>query len=221
MLHIEERLSSFARLITQNFDMKVHFAGQVPSITTNEMFIPPLEDTPLAFQRAKFFVAHESGHELFSVMDLKEKASKENAWLPHILNSLEDARTERKMVKKLEGLKDDFDVNVKQIIDEWDVDKMPLHTQVLHGLYLRGKELDTTFLSKEANEWLDKLSIKIQRAVTGKDSHVALVQSRIIHKVIKNLLPSKPPKQSGNQLSGNGTGYQSMGNLRNSWASLI
>ena len=136
--HIEDRLRSFARLMTQNFDLKVHFLeGVTPSITTNEMFIPALNDSPKAFLRAKFRVAHESGHDLFSEMNLKAEANKTSLHLGDILNALEDARIEERMIQRFEGLTQDFQENVLDILSEWDLSNIPTHEQVLHGLYLR------------------------------------------------------------------------------------
>ncbi len=195
-MHIEDRLRSFARLITQNFHLKVHFAGTIPSITTNQMFIPPLQDTPLAFQRAKFHVAHECGHDLFTVMHLKEKANEVDVRLGDILNSLEDARIERLMVEQFEGLKDEFEVNVKEILTEVEVQKIPLHQQVLHGLYLQGIGFDTDFFSNEAKAYLVKLSPLIQAAVEAKDTYDVFKVSEKILQILKNLFP--PQKKKAN-----------------------
>ncbi len=73
--YLEDRLRSFARMITGNYKLKVIFTGTGASITTNRMYVPPLENTQEAFSLAKFLVAHESGHDIFSIMDLKEKAA--------------------------------------------------------------------------------------------------------------------------------------------------
>lgn len=196
MAHIEDRLRTFAKLLTQNFDLKVYFVGETPSITTNEMFIPPLKDTQEAFKSAKCMVAHESGHDLFSVMDLKDKASKECVWIGDILNCLEDARIEIKMCKQFEGLKADFDTEVKKITDQMNIYTLPLHKQVLHGMYLRGKEFDTDFLTKKAQKILDSLSSKIQDAVSQKDSLGVLDISREIFSLIEDIFPDINNNQS-------------------------
>jgi hypothetical protein len=68
--YIEDRLRSFARMITGNYRMKVIFTGTTAAISKDIMYIPPLENTQEAFTLAKFLVGHESGHEIYSVMDL-------------------------------------------------------------------------------------------------------------------------------------------------------
>ena len=88
IFHLEDRLRSFARMISGNYRLKVVFTGTVASITTDIMHIPPLEDTPEAFSLAKFLVAHECGHEVHSVMDLKHNVAKRSILLADILNSL-------------------------------------------------------------------------------------------------------------------------------------
>ncbi|MCH8296018.1 VWA domain-containing protein [Candidatus Poribacteria bacterium] len=193
--HIEDRLRSFARLMTQNFELKVHFLeGVTPSITTNEMFIPALNDSPKAFLRAKFLVAHESGHDLFSEMNLKAEANKTSLHLGDILNALEDARIEELMIQRFEGLTQDFQENVLEILADWDVEKMPLHEQVLHGLYLRGRGFDTWLFTAEANTCLDDLSYEIQEAVKTQNSFGVLNISKTVFAKIIGLFPSDCPK---------------------------
>jgi len=129
--YLEDRLRSFARMITGNYKLKVIFTGSVASITTNQMLIPPLENTHEAFSLAKFLVGHESGHDLFSVMDLKEKASKKSILLGDILNSLEDARIETLMTQRFEGLDALFDAEIRKIIDERNYSTVPLSIHCL------------------------------------------------------------------------------------------
>ncbi len=219
--HIEDRLRSFARLMTQNFELKVHFLeGVTPSITTNEMFIPALNDSPKAFLRAKFLVAHESGHDLFSEMNLKAEANKTSLHLGDILNALEDARIEELMIQRFEGLTQDFQENVLEILADWDVEKMPLHEQVLHGLYLRGRGFDTWLFTAEANTCLDDLSYEIQEAVKTQNSFGVLNISKTVFAKIIGLFPKKPPQMdtdseknargSCSHPKGSGGGFQSI-----------
>ena len=133
--HLEDRLRSFARIITSNYNLRVIFTGSVASITTDRMFIPPLEDTPEAFNKAKFLVAHEAGHDIHSIMDLKEKASKRSVLLGDILNSLEDARIERLMTERFEGLHALFEEEIRKIISGNDYSRIPLSIQALPDLY--------------------------------------------------------------------------------------
>ena len=193
--HIEDRLRSFARLMTQNFELKVHFLeGVTPSITTNEMFIPALNDSPKAFLRAKFLVAHESGHDLFSEMNLKAEANKTSLHLGDILNALEDARIEELMIQRFEGLTQDFQENVLDILSEWDLSNIPIHEQVLHGLYLRERGFDMSGFSSEANGYLDDLSSEIRKAVGAPNSFGVLDVSKKVFANIKGLFPSDYPK---------------------------
>ena len=209
--HIEDRLGSFARLITRNFDLKVHFLeGVTPSITTNEMFIPALQNTSQAFRRAKFLVAHECGHDLYSEMDLKTEANKTSVHLGKILNALEDARIEELMIKRFEGLTDDFRENVLDILKEWDMEKMPTHEQVLHGLYLRGRGFDTESFTTEANTYLDDLSSEIRQAVGAPNSFGVLNLSKKVFAKIKRLFPSDPPKEDTASGKGSSRGFVSI-----------
>ncbi|MBD3183122.1 VWA domain-containing protein [Candidatus Poribacteria bacterium] len=185
--HIEDRLRSFARMVTGDYDLKVIFTGSTASITVGEMRIPPLENTKDAFSLAKFLVAHESGHNLFSIMDLKEKASKESALLADILNSLEDARIEGLMTRRYEGLDALFEAEIGKIIGEKDYSRIPLSTQTLHGLYMMGKGYDTSPIPKEARDLIYSMGKLVDKAVKAKDSHGVLQVSREIYGKLKRL----------------------------------
>jgi len=185
--YLEDRLRSFARMITGNYKLKVIFTGSVASITTNQMLIPPLENTHEAFSLAKFLVGHESGHDLFSVMDLKEKASKKSILLGDILNSLEDARIETLMTQRFEGLDALFDAEIRKIIDERNYSTVPLSIQALHGLYMMGKGYDISPITEEAQDLISGMRDLVDRAVKAKDSHGVLRVSQQIYEKLKHL----------------------------------
>ena len=185
--YLEDRLRSFARMITGNYKLKVVFTGQVAAISTNQMFIPPLENTQEAFVLAKFLVGHESGHDLFSVMDLKEKASKKSILLGDILNSLEDARIETLMIQRFEGLDALFDAEIRKIIDERDYFTVPLSIQALHGLYMMGKGYDISPITEEAQNLISKMRDLVEQAVKAKDSHGVLRVSHQVYEKLKHL----------------------------------
>ena len=182
--YLEERLRSFGRMITGNYKLKVIFTGSVASITTGTMFIPALENTQEAFSTAKFLVAHESGHDIHSVMDLKEKASERSIFLADILNSLEDARIEKLMIQRFEGLHELFEQEIHQIISENDYQNIPLSVQALHGLYMMGKGYDISPISSEAQQLISPLDKLVNQAVTTRDTHGVL---RISEKILEKL----------------------------------
>ncbi len=185
--YLEDRLRSFARMITGNYKLKVIFTGTGASITTNRMYIPPLENTQEAFSLAKFLVAHESGHDLFSIMDLKEKASKRSVLLGDILNSLEDARIEKLMTERYEGLGLLFDAEVGKIVDERDYSEIPLSVQALHGLYLMGKGYDISPISQDAQDLISDMKDLVGKAVKAKNSNGVLRVSQQIYEKLKHL----------------------------------
>ena len=87
---VEPRLRSFARVVTQNFGLKVMFQGEVACIGDNWMQIPAVENTEKGLSRAKYLVAHECSHGLYSQLDIKEEAGEKDSRLPYILNALEE-----------------------------------------------------------------------------------------------------------------------------------
>ncbi|MFC1718085.1 VWA domain-containing protein [Candidatus Poribacteria bacterium] len=185
--YIEDRLRSFARMITGNYRLKVIFTGTTASITNDLMYIPPLENTKAAFTLAKFLVGHESGHDIFSVMDLKEKACKKSILLGDILNSLEDARIERLMTQRFEGLDALFDAEIRRIIDERDYSTVPLSIQALHGLYMIGKGYDITPITEEAQDLISDMGDLVEKAMKAKNSHGVLAISDQIYERLKHL----------------------------------
>jgi len=185
--YLEDRLRSFARMITGNYRMKVVFTGQVAAISTNQMFIPPLENTQEAFSLAKFLVGHEAGHDLFSVMDLKEQASNKSILLGDILNSLEDARIEVLMTRRFEGLGAPFDTEIRKIIDKRDYSTVPLPLRALHGLYMMGKGYDISPITQEAQDLISGMKDLVDEAVKAKDSHEVLKVSEQIYEKLKHL----------------------------------
>ena len=185
--YLEDRLRSFARMITGNYNLKVIFTGKAAAISTNQMFIPPLENTQEAFTLAKFLVGHESGHDLFSVMDLKEKACKKSILLGDILNSLEDARIETLMTQQFEGLDALFDAEIRKIIDERDYSAVPLPLQVLHGLYMIGKGYDISPITKEAQDLISDMRDLVEKAMKAKNSNGVLKVSQQIYEKLKHL----------------------------------
>ena len=185
--HLEDRLRSFARMITSNYKLKVIFTGSVASITTDKMYIPPMEDTPAAFSKAKFLVAHESGHDVYSELELKEAASKRSILLGDILNSLEDARIERLMTEQFEGLYALFETEIRRIISENDYQKIPLSVQALHGLYMIGKGYDLSPLSSEARNLISGLDKLAEEAVSAKDNYEVLKIAEKVYEKLKHL----------------------------------
>jgi hypothetical protein len=187
IFHIEDRLRSFARIITGNYKLKIIFTGDSASITTDLMMIPPLEDTPSAFSIAKFLVAHESGHDIFSELTLKANVSVRSTFLADILNSLEDARIERLMTDRFEGLQSLFEESIHKIIKQNDYSKIPLSVQVLHGLYMMGKNYDTSMLSKEARNIISKFQNDVSESNNAKDSRGVLKVAERIYEQLKHL----------------------------------
>ena len=185
--HLEDRLRSFARIITSNYKLKVIFTGSVASITTDRMYIPPLEDTPAAFSKAKFLVAHESGHDVYSELELKEAASKRSILLGDILNSLEDARIERLMTEQFEGLHALFETEIGKIISENDYQRIALLVQALHGLYMVGKGYDLSPLSREARKLISGLHKLAKEAVSAKDNYEVLKIAEKVYEKLKHL----------------------------------
>ena len=184
--YLEDRLRSFARMITDNYRLRVIFTGSVASITTDRMFIPPLENTPEAFSKAKFLVAHEAGHDIYSIMDLKQKASERSVLLGDILNCLEDARIEKLMTKRFEGLHALFEDEIRKIISANDYAKIPLPVQVLHGLYMMGKGYDTSRLGSEAGKLISGLAKLVEQAVNA-DNHGVLGFAEEIYEKLRHL----------------------------------
>jgi cobalamin biosynthesis protein CobT len=185
--YIEDRLRSFARMITGNYRMKVVFTGTTAAISKDVMYIPPLENTQEAFALAKFLVGHESGHEIYSVMDLKEKASKKSILLGDILNSLEDARIERLMTRRFEGLDALFDTEIRKIIDGRDYSAVPLSIQALHGLYMMGKGYDISPITQEAQDLISSMRDLVDKAMKAKDSNGVLKISEQVYEKLKHL----------------------------------
>ncbi|MBM3282961.1 hypothetical protein FJY90_01780, partial [Candidatus Gottesmanbacteria bacterium] len=153
---VEPRLRSFARLITQNFSMRVRFQGEMACIGNGWMQIPAVEETEEGLSRAMYLVAHECAHDLHSQLDAKEKANGIDKRLPHILNVLEDARVEKLMIKRFEGLEDNMRVNIQKIVSKWEKD-MPIASQLLGGMFLVGRGFDTGMLSDDSQKILDWL----------------------------------------------------------------
>ena len=185
--YIEDRLRSFARMITGNYRLKVIFTGATAAITKDIMYIPPLENTQEAFTLAKFLVGHESGHDLYSVMDLKEKASKKSILLSDILNCLEDARIEGLMTRRFEGLDALFDTEIRKIINDRDYSTVPLSIQALHGLYMMGKGYDISPITKEAQELISDMRDLVEKAMNAKNSQGVLAVSNQIYEKLKHL----------------------------------
>jgi cobalamin biosynthesis protein CobT len=185
--NLEDRLRSFAKIVTGNYKLKVIFAGDSASINAERMMIPPLEDTPEAFSIAKFLVAHESGHDLFSELNLKADVSRRSMLLGDILNSLEDARIEKLMTDRFEGLQSLFEESINRIISQNDYDRIPLSVQVLHGLYMMGKGYDTSMLSDEAKKTISPFQKEVTKAISAKNSREVLKVSEMIYQRIKHL----------------------------------
>jgi len=190
---IEGRLRSFARLITRNFQLKVIFEGERAYLTPERMQIPPVENSPKAMSRAKFYVSHECGHALHSDFSVMVQAKREDKRLGDILNSLEDARIEKLMISNFPGLEKDMDKNIREIIDDWDVSKMPLAMQLIYGLYLLGRNYDVGFFSQDAQSLLYELTPEIKSSSEAKDCNGVLEQSRLILEKIDKII-EEPPK---------------------------
>jgi len=190
---VEPRLRSFARLITQNFKLRVLFQGEEACMGDGWMRIPPVEDTQEGLLRAMYLVAHECGHEIFSQLDIKEKAGKKDKRLPHILNALEDARTEKLMIRRFEGLEDNMRVNIQKIVGKWNED-MPIGTQLLGGMFLVGRGFDVAMLSEDAQRILAWLKPLITKASEAPSSQSVLEISGEILKKIDHILKDAAQK---------------------------
>jgi len=190
---VEPRLRSYARLITQNFKLKVLFQGEQACIGDGWMQIPPVENTEEGLSRAMYLVAHECGHDLHSQLDIKQKAAKKDKRLPHILNALEDARVEKRMIRRFEGLEDNMRVNIEEITNKWD-EKMSISSQLLGGMFLMGRGFDIGMLSQDAQKILNWLEILITQASESPDSQSVLKISREILKKIDHILKDAPEK---------------------------
>ena len=153
----------------------------------NWMQIPPVENTEEGLSRAMYLVAHECGHDIFSQLDIKEKAGKKDKRLPHILNALEDARVEKLMIRRFEGLEDNMRVNIEEIVGKWD-EKMPISSQLLGGMFLIGRGFDIKMLSQDARKILNWLEPLITQASEAPDSQSVLKISQEILKKIDHIL---------------------------------
>jgi len=192
---VEPRLRSFARLITQNFSLRVRFQGEIACIGNGWMQIPAVEETEEGLSRSMYLVSHECGHDIYSRLDAKEKAEKVDKRLPHILNALEDARVEKLMIKRFEGLEDNMKVNIQKIVSKWEKD-MPIASQLLGGMFLVGREFDTGMLSNDSQKILDWLKPLITKASEAKDSYDVLEISKEILKKIDHLLKDSEDKST-------------------------
>ena len=192
---VEPRLRSYARLITQNFSMKLVFQGEVACIGDGWMQIPPVQNTEEGLSRAKYLVAHECGHEVFSQLDIKEEAGKKDKRLPHILNALEDARVEKLMISRFQGLEGNMRVNIEEIVGKWNKD-MPISSQLLGGMFLVGRDFDIGMLSHDAREILDWLKPLIIEASEAPSSQRVLEISEEILKRIDDILKDETEKDS-------------------------
>jgi len=184
---VEPRLRSYARLITRNFDLKVLFQGEQACIGDGWMQIPPVENTENGLSRAMYLVAHECGHEVFSQLDLKEEAGKRDKRLPHILNALEDARVEKLMIRRFEGLEENMRINIEEIVGKWD-GKMPISSQLLGGMFLMSRGFHIEMLSQDAQKILNWLEPLITKASKAPDSQSVLKISREVLKKIDHIL---------------------------------
>ena len=190
---VEPRLRSYARLITQNFRLKVLFQGEQACIGDGWMQVPPVENTEEGLSRSMYLVAHECGHDLHSQLDIKEKAGKKDKRLPHILNALEDARVEKLMISRFQGLEENMRVNIQEIVDEWD-ESMPISSQLLGGMFLVGRGFEITMLSQDSQKILNWLERLIMKASEAPDSQKVLKISQDILKKIDHILEDAPEK---------------------------
>jgi hypothetical protein len=198
---VEPRLRSYARLITRNFALKVLFQGEQACIGDGWMQVPPVENTHKGLSRAKYLVAHECSHDLYSQLDVKEKAEKKDRRLPHIVNALEDARTEKLMIRQFEGLEDNMRVNIEEILEKWDKD-MPMASQLLGGMFLVGRGFDIHMLSDDARKILDWLEPLITEASEAPSSQRVMEISEDILKRIDNILQNSSEEKMPNVSDG-------------------
>jgi len=196
----QPRLRSFARLVTQNYRLRVLFQGNQACISGNTMFIPPVENTPDAFKRAMYDVAHECGHSLFSDFEPLNEAHNEDTRLPRILNCLEDARTERLMIRRFEGLESVMAREIRKIMDGWDISTIPLSQQILYGLFLVGRRFEIPF-GDDAKKILSELEPLILEASDAPDSKAVLGIARQVlkrlDKIIEDLPEAEPLRNAG------------------------
>ena len=151
------------------------------------MQIPPVQNTEQGLARAMYLVAHECGHEVFSKLDIKEEAAKKDKRLPNILNALEDARVEKLMIRRFEGLEGNMRVNIEEIVGKWD-EKMPISSQLLGGMFLMGRGFEIDMLSQDAQSILHWLEPLITQASEAPDSQSVLEISQEILKKIDHIL---------------------------------
>jgi len=209
---VEPRLRSFARLITQNFQLRVLFQGEMACIGDGWMQIPPVENSEEGLSRTMYLVVHESSHDLYSQLDAKEKANKIDKRLPHILNALEDARVEKLMIQRFEGLEDNMRSNIDKIVAKWDK-TMPIASQLLGGMFLVGRGFDTGMLSQDAQkilDWLKPSIIQASEAVSSQD--VLEISKEILEKIdhlMKDVEDKSSPKVSSKTKKGiSGSDFQ-------------
>lgn len=192
---VQPRLRSFARLITQNYKLRILFQGERAAISGNTMFIPPVENTTDAFKRAMYDVAHECGHAIFSDFGAMKDAHEDDRRLPRILNCLEDARTERLMIRRFEGLEPVMAEEIRRIMEGWDVLSIPLSQQILYGLFLTGRRFEMPF-SDDAKRILAELEPLIRDAADAPDSNAVLgIARQVLEKldaVIDDLPEAEP-----------------------------
>ena len=188
---VEPRLRSFARLITQNFTLKVLFQGEVACIGEGWLQIPSVENTEEGLARSMYLVAHECAHDLHSQLDVKEKAGEIDKRLPYILNALEDARVEKLMIRRFEGLEENMRANIEKIVSKWD-ESMPITSQLLGGMFLVGRGFDVHMLSQDAQNILRWLEPLITQASVAPDSQSVLDISQEILKRIDHILKGSP-----------------------------
>jgi hypothetical protein len=149
----------------------VFFQGEEACIGDGWMRIPPVENTEEGLSGAMYLVAHECAHDIFSQLDVKEKAGEIDKRLPYILNALEDARVEKLMIRRFEGLEENMRVNIEKIVNKWDRD-MPIGTQLLGGMFLVGRGFDIAVLSEDARKQIVFVNHKITHRDNEKITHL-------------------------------------------------
>jgi len=105
-----ERFEKFTKLVSERFDIKVRFDGVKAQTDGNEITLPNiLAMSDKEIELLYGILLHEIGHVKFSQFDKKlfQAIGSHNHFC--IINAIEDARIENKMMKVYEGAKDVFD----------------------------------------------------------------------------------------------------------------
>lgn len=175
-----ERFEKFTKLVSERFDIKVRFDGVKAQTDGNEITLPnilAMSDKEIEFLYG--ILLHEIGHVKFSQFDkaLFEKIGSHNHFC--IINAIEDARIENKMMKVYEGAKDVF----HQLYNVFTADKTYME-KIFKG---SGGETAVWFSFSMAvhNILLDLANVD-DKVVMGRNRSTVNVMMGAIKKMIDN-----------------------------------